>query len=215
MLLGAAVAGLVVAAAITARMTRRLQHLAGAADAVARGDLSIKTDDATGTNEVARVAHAFNTMTESLGRTLGELSHREALAAVGSFASELAHEVRNPLTSIRVDLQVVEEQLPSGSPLREIQRGALEEIQQLNGTVSGVLQLARSGQIVLTPVDLTEAIAGAVRLAQPEFDRMGNRMVWRVTGKDPLARRREHWPGWTPYPERLSRSPALTTDVLR
>ena len=25
---------------------------------------------------------------------------------------------------------------------------------------------------------------------------------WRVTGKDPLARRRDRWPGWTPYPER-------------
>ena len=169
-LLGAAIAGLVLATAITARMTRRLSRLAGAADAVTRGDLTRKTE-VTGSDEVARVAHAFNTMTESLGRTLGELSQREALAAVGSFASELAHEVRNPLTAIRVDLQVVEEQLPSGSPLREIQRNALDEIVRLDGTVSGVLQLARSGKIELTPVNLTSTIAGAVRAAQPEFDR--------------------------------------------
>jgi hypothetical protein len=27
-------------------------------------------------------------------------------------------------------------------------------------------------------------------------------LVWRMTGKDPLARRREEWRGWTPYPER-------------
>ena len=27
-------------------------------------------------------------------------------------------------------------------------------------------------------------------------------MVWRMTGKDPLARRREKWPGWSPYPAR-------------
>jgi len=65
----------------------------------------------------------------------------------------------------------VEEQLPSGSPLREIQRNALDEIVRLDGTVSGVLQLARSGKIELTPVDLTSTIAGAVRAAQPEFDR--------------------------------------------
>ena len=26
--------------------------------------------------------------------------------------------------------------------------------------------------------------------------------VWRVTGKDPLARRRESWPGWSRYPDR-------------
>jgi hypothetical protein len=27
-------------------------------------------------------------------------------------------------------------------------------------------------------------------------------MVWRLTGKDPLTRRRARWPGWTPYPAR-------------
>jgi len=27
-------------------------------------------------------------------------------------------------------------------------------------------------------------------------------VVWRLTGKDPLARRRSAWPGWSPYPER-------------
>lgn len=27
-------------------------------------------------------------------------------------------------------------------------------------------------------------------------------LVWRLTGKDPLARRRHNWPGWTPYPAR-------------
>jgi hypothetical protein len=27
-------------------------------------------------------------------------------------------------------------------------------------------------------------------------------IVWRLVGKDPLARRRERWPGWSPYPAR-------------
>ena len=27
-------------------------------------------------------------------------------------------------------------------------------------------------------------------------------LVWRLVGRDPLARRRERWPGWSPYPER-------------
>lgn len=27
-------------------------------------------------------------------------------------------------------------------------------------------------------------------------------LMWRVTGKDPLGRRRDRWPGWTPYPAR-------------
>lgn len=81
-LVGAAATGLLLAAAITARMTRRLRHLAAAADAVAHGDLTRKTE-VTGNDEVARVAQAFNTMTESLEHTLGELAKRESLVAVG------------------------------------------------------------------------------------------------------------------------------------
>ena len=27
-------------------------------------------------------------------------------------------------------------------------------------------------------------------------------LFWRLTGKDPLARRRDRWPGWSPYPAR-------------
>ncbi|HVZ22557.1 MAG TPA: SxtJ family membrane protein [Vicinamibacterales bacterium] len=27
-------------------------------------------------------------------------------------------------------------------------------------------------------------------------------VVWRMMGRDPLSRRRETWPGWSPYPER-------------
>ena len=27
-------------------------------------------------------------------------------------------------------------------------------------------------------------------------------LLWRITGKDPLARNRHSWPGWTPYPAR-------------
>jgi saxitoxin biosynthesis operon SxtJ-like protein len=27
-------------------------------------------------------------------------------------------------------------------------------------------------------------------------------LVWRAIGRDPLARRRDKWPGWSPYPER-------------
>jgi hypothetical protein len=29
-------------------------------------------------------------------------------------------------------------------------------------------------------------------------------LVWRVTGRDPLARRRDRWPGWSPHPPRYA-----------
>jgi signal transduction histidine kinase len=155
-----------VAGLLTRRMTRSLSRLAAAADHLSRGELAVRVPDSGG-NEVGRVSQAFNRMAESLERTLAELSQREALAAVGSFASELAHEVRNPLTSIKVDLQYVEEQLPQGSEARAVQRSALDEISRLDRTVAGVLQIARSGRITLQPLDLRGPLRAAIRVVEP------------------------------------------------
>lgn len=35
-------------------------------------------------------------------------------------------------------------------------------------------------------------------------------LLWRLIGKDPLARRRSAWPGWTPYPDRYRKSDHFT-----
>src|SRR5204862_2753600 len=73
---------ILLAAYLTRRVTASLEALADAATAVAGGELDRRVD-ANGTVEVQRVAAAFNSMTESLRVTLGALSQRQALAAVG------------------------------------------------------------------------------------------------------------------------------------
>jgi signal transduction histidine kinase len=183
-LLGVALAGFLLAMLLTRRLTRSLERLAEAADAVARGELDRKVGAASG-DEVGRLAAAFNTMTESLRRTLHELSERQALAAVGEFASILAHEVRNPLTSIRIDLQRVEEKLPEDVAVRRPLSRALGEIQRLDRTVSGALRIARSGRVTLEPLDLGQLLQGAIYGAEPEFSARGASME-PLPATDPL-----------------------------
>ena len=166
-----ATAGLLATYVLTRRMTRSLERLAAGAEAVSRGDLDAHIPD-PGSDEVGRVAEAFNTMTASLRRTLRELASRERLAAVGEFAASLAHEVRNPLTAIRIDLQRVEESLPPDSPLREAQSRALREIGRLDATVSETLDVARTGRW-RAGVDLTVPLRAAVDAAGPAFDERG------------------------------------------
>ena len=127
LLLSVAVLGFLVAVSVTRRLTGSMQALADAAEAVAGGDLE-RTIDVRGRDEVGRAAKAFNVMTESLRKTLAELSSRESLAAMGEFAASLAHEVRNPLTAIRIDLERVEEGIPEESELKTPQERALREI---------------------------------------------------------------------------------------
>jgi two-component system sensor histidine kinase AtoS len=122
---------------------------------------------------VGRVAHAFNAMTESLRRTLRELAQRQSLAAVGEFASRLAHEIRNPLTAIRIDLQRVEEGLPHDAALRAVQARALREVARLDRAVGGALRIARSGSVVLEPLNLRAPLQAAAEAAAPAFAERG------------------------------------------
>jgi signal transduction histidine kinase len=156
-------------------MTRSLEALSRAADAVARGDLDRRIE-AQGGDEVSRLARAFNTMTESLQATLAKLARRESAAAVGEFAASLAHEVRNPLTAIKVDLQSVEERLPPDSPLREPQARALREVTRLDDTVASTLTVARSGRIRAKPLDLRAPVHAAADAARPSFDSRSARL---------------------------------------
>lgn len=171
-LLGVAAVGILAVVALTGRLTASLRRLATAAERVSAGDLS-RTVDLTGDDEVGKVARAFNTMVESLRGTLRQLAERESLAAVNEFAASLAHEVRNPLTSIQLDLQEVEEELPPGSEVKRRQGEVVEKVRRLDRTIEGALETARSGRIDPRETDLLEPIRRAVDSARPHFEETG------------------------------------------
>jgi len=176
-----ALAALIAAAALVTvvvliggrKITAELERAVVAAEAVAAGDLSrhlpVRSRD-----EVGRLAVAFNAMTESLRRTLDELTRKEALAAVGEFASELAHEVRNPLTAMLLDLQRVEEVAGDPGAVRAVIPRLLRQVERLDRAVGGALRVARGNRVTdRGVVDLVEVVRGAIVNAQPEFDRRG------------------------------------------
>jgi two-component system sensor histidine kinase HydH len=168
LLLGVSSLAFALAGLLTRRLTRSLEQLADAAAGISRGDLDLQVDLA-GDDEVGRLGSAFNRMTENLRSTLRKLSRREALSTVGELAASLSHEVRNILTSVRLDLQRVEETLPEGGPARETQRRALSEIARLDATVTSTLQMARGSRFEPTPVMLAEPLEAARHAAMPEF----------------------------------------------
>jgi len=157
------------ATVLTRRFTRSLVRLADAADAVSHGDLSRRADE-KGPPEIKGTARAFNSMTESLSRTLQKLTQREAVAAVGEFAASLAHEVRNPLTAVRMDLQLTRHKVEGQPEALALVEHALSEIDRLNKSVSGALRVARSGHTSPGRVDLRAPLEAAAQAAQPRFD---------------------------------------------
>jgi signal transduction histidine kinase len=168
---------------LTRRITKPLIRLSSAAGAVAEGELEQRVVE-DGPAEIQRLARAFNAMTESLRVTLAELSHRDALMAVGEFAASLAHEVRNPLTSMRLDLERARERLSDPRRAEPLVSQALQQIDRLDAVVSSALRIARSGQLELQQLDLREPLSAAVHAAQPAFDRRQARLEYRAHGSD-------------------------------
>ena len=92
---------------------------------------------------------------------------------MGEFAAGLAHEVRNPLTAIRIDLQRADEKLDGDSALRVPIRRALGQVERLDATVTGALRLARSGHVSDATVDVLVPLDAAMHGAEPAMARSG------------------------------------------
>jgi signal transduction histidine kinase len=150
----------VFATTLATRATRPLQQLAIASDAVTDGDLD-QTVVIGGPAEIRRVGTAFNLMTENLRATLDALSRRSAMAAVGEFASSLSHDVRNALTSIRVDLDRLSMRDLNDPVATTLVTRVLNSVSRLETAVAAALRVARHGQAPLEDVDLRVSIRAA------------------------------------------------------
>lgn len=85
---------------------RPVRRLAVATEAVARGDLSVRVP-ARGRHELADLGRAFNDMAGDLEQSREQLRHAERQAAWAEMARQVAHEIKNPLTPMRMSAQLL------------------------------------------------------------------------------------------------------------
>jgi len=93
---------------------------------------------------------------------------REKLAMVGELAAGMAHEIRNPLTSIRGFLQLLQRKYDRQGPEQEYFQIMLEELDRINLIIKEFLSLARPSQPQLKITDINELISEALLLAEQE-----------------------------------------------
>jgi signal transduction histidine kinase len=98
---------------------------------------------------------------------LKKILHADKLATVGELAAGAAHEIRNPLTSIRSTTQFLKKDLPSErQPLVD---GIIEEVDRIDHIIAGLLSLSKSTELRITRVDLRDIVHQTLFLLEREL----------------------------------------------
>jgi two-component system sensor histidine kinase MprB len=157
----AAALGLVVAQAVLAPV----QRLTRAAEDVSETrDLSQRID-ASGSDELSRLAATFNTM-------LGALE--ESAQAQRRLVSDASHELRTPLTSLRTNIEVLarDQALPPGDR-EQLLHDVTEQLTQMTALISELVELARGDQAPAEPEDVRLDLVAAEAIEQARRNRPG------------------------------------------
>ena len=112
---------------------------------------------------------AYQELREAQERSL----RSEKMAVLGTFASGLAHEVRNPLNSIALQLSVLDRRIARcepalGKEMAELSGVIREEVKRLDGLVGDFLLFSRADRIRYQSADLEQLIDEVVHLLRPE-----------------------------------------------
>jgi signal transduction histidine kinase len=97
-----------------------------------------------------------------------ELAARERLATLGQMAATVAHEVRNPLSSIKSIAQVMREDDKISRQYGRDLDLITGEVDRLSRSVTQLLSFSRPGAVASPPASLCEIIDGILTLARPE-----------------------------------------------
>jgi signal transduction histidine kinase len=96
-------------------------------------------------------------------QAVSELDDARRLAALGSFAAAIAHDIRTPLTSISLNVQILRRKLELSADDREHFDIAIEELARLDKSVAEILDFAKPVKIAAQAIDVADLIETTAR----------------------------------------------------
>jgi signal transduction histidine kinase len=153
-----------VAFALTRWILRPIAELDGTAHRLAEGTLDARVAADLGPPEVRRLARSFNEMADNV---------EDALERQRAFVSQASHQLRNPLTSLRIRVENLAEYVQLAG--REEHRLTLAEVDRFGTILDSLLALARAerGQHVRGEVDAAAIADDRVAAWQPLAEQRG------------------------------------------
>ena len=155
---------------------RPLRRLALSVRQLGRGDWAerIPAASAPRDDEVGRLAAEFNHMAEALQERERRLIRGERLAAIGQLAAQVTHEIRNPLSSVALNVELLGDEIASAGPEAEhLLRKITAEIDRLTVITEDYLGLVRRKLPERVPIDLAAELAGLLDFMAEELAAAG------------------------------------------
>jgi two-component system sensor histidine kinase PilS (NtrC family) len=150
-----------------------------------RDFISYEFQAITGSNEIKLLGLTTSQIYDSRGHLIGviasftdlteiahmrqELQSQDRLAAVGELATGLAHEIRNPVASIRGAVDELQSMLENPALAKKLAAIAIRESDHLNHIVSGFLDFARSPNLKREVFDLRDIVTEVHDLLQLDY----------------------------------------------
>ena len=107
---------------------------------------------------------------DRLQKAFEKLKRADRMAALGQISAGIAHEIRNPLGSIKGSVEILDPEIPPDHPKREFVAIIKEETARLNAIVNEVLKFARPLKPSVEPVSINELIESTLILFRKQAE---------------------------------------------
>lgn len=156
-------------------IVRPINDIMQATNAISTGNLIHQVPEA-GAEELAVLSREINKMAEDLAASRDALVKSEKQAALGLLVPMLAHNIRNPLASIRATAQVIDDPLLDKDTLESIQ-GIIHTVDRLERWTGSLLSYLHPIKPMLNQLLLSSIVQGAISTLQPKLDEKQIRVI--------------------------------------
>jgi signal transduction histidine kinase len=135
---------------------------------------------------VGKLSGAFSIMVERVRDMIRRVEESRHMSAIGEFSAQLSHEIRNPLTSIKLNLQRLERGVRDTQIPVEYEKAvriSLREAMRLDGTVRGVLSISRTRAPRRDHVSLHTVLFSALDALTPQVEEEGGVVETRLDAR--------------------------------
>jgi signal transduction histidine kinase len=168
---------------------RPLHQLREAARRVAAGDYGKRIDE-RGPTEVKDLARELNSMASAVEERERELVRSERLAAIGKMAAMITHEVRNPLSSIGLNTELLQEELGddrASDDAKQLCRAIHREVDRLTAITEEYLAFARLPKPKIARESVNALAGQLAEFVREDLAAKQVQLVLELAGGEPIA----------------------------